>query len=37
MVFNLDPSGHFDYSYYFHIYELNVDYFVVESTTMVIY
>ena len=44
-LLNVDPSGHFDYSYV-HIYQSNVDYFVVdyfvvdyfvvESITMVI-
>ena len=35
-VSSLDPSVHFEYSYA-HIYELNVEYFVAESTTMVIF
>ena len=33
----VDPSGHFNYSYYVHIHQLNVEDFVVESTTMVIF
>ena len=33
---NVDPSGYFNHSYA-HIYQSNIDYFVVESPTMVIF
>ena len=36
-VSTVNPSGHFDYSHAHIYYQSNVDYFVVESPTMVIF
>ena len=33
---NVDPSGYFDHSFA-HIYQSNIDYYVVKSPTMVIF